>query len=307
MTTSIIYVAADLLDPHPGLDRLMLVPRVAEAIQENARSHKDRVERVEAISESWFAWVEELRTNGVLEPLRIVKRTDSPGYWIADGRHRHAGGIEAGIEKFPAIVVKESDVLPLALATVVGRRHMTKSQRAWLAVLMHPEVASDDRKPGRPSKSLIKKGIKNEDLAVRVGVSLSLIESAVKLYRLLDQYPDFRVRIEPGLHAGVKLQDCLNGLNALVMGTTGPGITHPKIPTGRFSTAWKHESAAAAKWAALTEENRIVLTNDLKSAAKDLPADYLDWKMDILADVLAEMRKAEADADAAVPAALSED
>jgi len=303
----VFQVAGDLLAPHPALERVMLVPAVAASLRANARGHKDRLERVADVSDDWVAWVAELKANGIIEPLRVIKRKDGKGYWIAEGRNRHTGGTEAGIKSFPVIEVTEEDLPKLAVGTVTGRRHWTKSQRAFFAVLMNSEVASGDRKAGRPSKSHTECAISLDPLAGRFGVSSTLLDLAIKLYRLLDQYPDFRDRIEPALWGGTGLQECLNGLNALVMGTTGPGITHPKIPTGRFSTAWKHESAAAAKWAALTEENRIVLTNDLKSAAKDLPADYLDWKMDILADVLAEMRKAEADADAAVPAALSED
>lgn len=309
-------IAADQLELHPALARMMLVPAVAGSLHANARSHKDRLERANEVTADWSAWVEELRTNGIKEPLRVIKRKDAPGYWIGEGRHRYVGGIEAGISSFPVIEVGEDDLMPLAIGTVTGRRHWTKSQRAFFAVITFPQVAAPDRKAGRPSKSRTECGINDgksrtecaislDDLAARFGVSPRLLDLAVELYRGLDQYPAFRDRIEPGLWGGTGLQECLNGLNALITGTTGPGITHPKIPTAKFASAWKHESAAAAKWAVLGEDQRTVLTADLIAAATELPADYLDWKLEVLADVLAEKRKAAAEA-AAVPAPLSE-
>lgn len=298
-------IAADQLELHPALARMMLVPAVAEALHANARSHKDRLQRANEVTADWAAWVEELRTNGIKEPLRVIKRKDAPGYWIGEGRHRFVGGIEAGITSFPVIEVGEEDLMPLAIGTVTGRRHWTKSQRAFFAVITFPQVAAEDRKAGRPSKSHNECAISLDALAARFGVSTTLLDLAVKLYRQLDQYPAFRDRIEPGLWGGTSLQDCINGLNALITGTTGPGITHPKLPTAKFTSAWQHETAAAAKWAALGEDQRTVLTADLIAAATSLPADYLDWKLEVLADVLAEKRKAAAEAEA-VPAPLSE-
>lgn len=311
----VTHLAIEQLYLHPSLERIALVPDASAALLGSHHGDQGRQERGQELAEDWAAWVEEIRQNGVREPLRVIRRPVGeadcrplPGYWVIDGRHRFTGAAQAGKTVLPCIVVEETDANALAAGSVIGRRHWTKSQRAWFAVILHPEVAAEDRKTGRPAKSRTECGVSNGDLASRFGVSLRLIEQAVELYRGLEAYPDFKVRIEPSIWGGAGLGDLVNGLNALISGSTGPGISHPKLPTARFAGAWKHEAAAAAaKWKSLTDDQRIVLTNDLKAAAKDLPADYLDWKLDILADILAEKRKAEAEeAAAAVPAPLSE-
>ena len=95
------------------------------------------------------ALVEDLRKNGLLEPIKL----DKTGEWILDGRHRHQGCPLAGVE--PRYVARdgESSDVEYVLSLNLHRRHMNESQRAMVAAKIREtmslgEVGANLR-PGR--------------------------------------------------------------------------------------------------------------------------------------------------------------
>ncbi len=288
----VIRIPLAKLEMHPALDRIMLLPDAASALSENHHGDKARLEMVDGLAADWAAWVDELRENGVREPLKVVPH--GAGYRVIEGRHRLTGALAAGLDAVPCEIVAEGMLLALAEGTVRGRRHWTKSQRAFFAVIMHPEVADEGRHGGARKatrtecglKSRTECGVSNEAIATRYGVSLRLVELAVELYRLLETYPKFRDRIEPSLWGGASLAGLVQGLRALIDGdggeAGGAGSTVLRHPPMKVASAWASEKAHAANWARLTDEQREILTRKLEIETAQMPADYLAWKLEIL-------------------------
>lgn len=282
-----------LIDLHPALDRIMLLPDAAAALGDLQNGDKAKRERFEGLTVEWSAWVDEIRENGIRETIKVIP---AGGRYLAiEGRHRITAGREAGLETAPCELSDESELLSLAEGTVRGRRHWTKSQRAFFAVIMHPEIATGDRRGsfgnGRSAKNADLKGgldFSAEGLAARYGVSTRLIELAIELYRGLETHPSARARIEPALWSGVGLADAINGLKALESGLTNPGSSNPKLPTARLRKAWDHETAGLSNWDTFTDDQRAMLADDLAAAAKKMPAGYLAWKLEILNTIAAE-------------------
>lgn len=288
--SNVLHLPALSLAMHPLLDRVMLVPDAVGTLRETSRD-KDNRGNADDLDSDWQAWLDEIRENGILEPLRVVLEGDR--HVVIEGRHRLRAAQELGFETVPCILVEIDDLLKYAEGTVRGRRHWTKSQRAWFAVLMHPEIAAEDRKTGRPEKPRTEYGVfSNEDLATRYGISLGLTEVGIWVFRTLEKYSHLRVKYESRLWGGQGLPGLKQGLIAETntAAPTGPGVTIERHPVSKLSKIWTSERAHTANWAKADDKVRAVLAADLRSEAVQLPADYLDWKLEILEAAIAEIR-----------------
>ncbi|MGE0290390.1 MAG: MT-A70 family methyltransferase [Bradyrhizobium sp.] len=100
-----------------------------------------RVERTPQVGVEWhpfadlFPWiegpaykelVEDIRKNGVLEPIVFIGRQ------ILDGRNRYMAARELGIE-YPRVEYEGDDPLSFVIAKNLARRHLTESQRGMVA------------------------------------------------------------------------------------------------------------------------------------------------------------------------------
>lgn len=77
-------------------------------------------------AEQYEALREDIKKNGVREPIRIYKGQ------IIDGKHRQRACIELGIDP-PTKLYRQSDPLHFVISTNLCRRHLTESQRSMVA------------------------------------------------------------------------------------------------------------------------------------------------------------------------------
>lgn len=308
------------LAPHPALARVALVPEVAAWQAANHHGDPARKERAEEQAADWAAWVAEVAAHGIREPLRVVRVADpgegEPAWLVIDGRHRLAAAEAAGLETVPCREADAAELPAVAEGSVTGRRHWTKGQRAFFAVMLHPQVADEEDAKIRQKAKLkagdsrsalnAERGTKEgqvaddtlsaTDLAARFGVSKRLIEDAIWLYRAFASNPIARDRVEPSLWAGASLAGCRQGVAALEDGRTGPGKERPEPSGLSLLTRYRGEHALAAKtFATLTDDQRDLLTLRYRESLADAPPAYLRWQHIQLTAALNELEEAEAE------------
>lgn len=177
---------------------------------------------------------------GIIDPLKVTLSADGTGGKVWDGRHRLEWAMARGKDTVPVIHVSEEVGHKLMEASVIGRRHWTKGQRAYLGVICHPEVAGVAG-AGRPKKSADSIGISNAtELASRLGVSADIIGQAVTLYKAFHapgakansaeaiEAADLKAKYEMSIWAGA-------GLGAVIAGLGGGIATGGK---NRNESGW---------------------------------------------------------------------
>lgn len=225
--------------------RLAVVPMMNDVAAKFLGAAKPDVKRIgkemEEEARALFASLDEL---GILEPIKAYREGRS---WVAvDGRHRlewarkspKAGVRESGT-KVPLIEVSKDEAAQIIEASVIGRRHWTKGQRAWLGVLQHPQVC--EASEGRPSKENADSiGVSTAPaLAARIGVSADTVNQAVTLYRLF-YAPGMSKASAAAIEAAARREKYEHliwggsGLGAIIAGIGGGQATEdkPKAPTG---------------------------------------------------------------------------
>ena len=192
------------------------------------------------------ASTESLDELGIIEPIKAYREKRR---WVAvDGRHRlewakdgaeeKSTGVRVQDPKIPLLEISRKDAEAIIEASVIGRRHWTKGQRAWLGVMQHPEVCEVGE--GRPKNS-DSVGVSQTatSLSSRLGVSADVVSQAVQLYRLF---------FAPGAKSGspeaieaaalkAKYEHLIwggAGLGGVLAGIAGGEATtqKPKAPTG---------------------------------------------------------------------------
>ena len=271
---NVFRVRTDKLDFHP---RLALVP-VLEEIATQVDHHGDpkRKERLERLAGDWSSFVADVGTNGVIEPIKVV-RGHKGRYLVCDGRNRVTGARAAKVGTVPAILVKQDDVDMIVQSTVIGRRHWTKSMKAWLAVLMNPAVV--DNSVGRPEKNSDKIGISRESLAVQFGVSADLIDQACEIHKhcyAKGKQTKVGKVIEPSIWLGASLGGIKSGLGAEV--AAGGQSGKPRKDSGLTGVisglaSIKNKTAGFSTWPA----EQIALFEDR------LPEILAEWDLDFIA------------------------
>lgn len=88
--------------------------------------------------EAYRALVEDIRKNGVLEPIVMLDGA------ILDGRNRYMAAREIGIE-YPVIEYEGTDPLGFVISHNLTRRHLTESQRAMVAAKLAKMPHGGDR------------------------------------------------------------------------------------------------------------------------------------------------------------------
>ena len=243
----------------------------------------DLREKGEELKASLDAQFADLEANGVLDPLPVTCY-DAKGREVApevadpetcfslkgwDGRHRTEWALGKPKELVPVRCVTEAVGKSLLKATVVGRIHWTKGQLAWLAVTLHPQVCQNGE--GRPRKNSHSVGVSADDLAARFGVSSTLIDQAVKIFRCFEQLPTLREKHEPGIWIG-------HGLGAVLAGIPGATTTEDKpkkqiswtTMQGPLSTL-SNVAKSFGKW---STEERDCARDAFANWLKGLPADF---------------------------------
>jgi ParB family chromosome partitioning protein len=113
---------------------------------------------------------ESIRANGVIQPI-TVRRTPT-GYELVVGERRLRASIMAGLETIPAIVrdIQDDALLPLALVENIQREDLDPIERAEAY-----KILIDDY------------GLKQEDLASRVGLDRATVANTMRLLKLPKQ------------------------------------------------------------------------------------------------------------------------
>ena len=247
-------------------ETLAAVPMLGSIAEHYATASKAdlRAEAAEINAAKAALWAT-LDANGIQDAIPVTWMAEAGSkrrYLQAwDGRHRAEWAMARDIKTVPVHHVTEAEGRALLESTVVGRRHWTKGQLAWLAVNLHPAVASIGK--GNPGKSY-SVGLTAGELAARFGVCDALIGQAVNIFRTFAEAPSLRAKYEPGIWLG-------HGLGAVLAGIPGGEITggKPKPASGFRSLA-----------VPLASLNRLALdftkwNEDEKSAARDALTTWL--------------------------------
>jgi hypothetical protein len=175
-----------------------MLPDVAAKFGDAKFHHGDakRRERGQDASETWDAFCREIAANGVLEPIKVtgpggISITDgriwneSAEWQIVDGRHRYEAAKAAGLAEIPVHWVPEDVASRIMEGSLIGRRHFSKSGKAWLAVSIYPQIT--EAKAGNPqfseNENRENKGLAAGDVAKKFGISHALLSQACDLYR----------------------------------------------------------------------------------------------------------------------------
>lgn len=228
-----------------------------------------------------------LDANGIQDSIPVtwmaekVEGQEKPRRFLQawDGRHRAEWAIARERKTVPVHHVTEDEGRALLESTVVGRRHWLKGQLAWLAVNLHPAVAGNTK--GRPGKSdsigntnpekSHSVGLTVDGLATRFGVSATLIDQAVKIYRLFAAAPSLREKYEPGIWLG-------HGLGAVLAGIPGGETTadKPKVPLnyGSFAGPFATMNRLSLQYASWTPDEQSACRDVWTAWIKNLPEDF---------------------------------
>lgn len=176
------WVPLTQLEINPALKIVPMLGQVSQQLMgsSNADSRTTGVEMSEERTAFWTT----LDEQGILEDLKVHREGET--LLVDDGRHRLEWAWARGKTHVPVREVSKEQGEALAEATVIGRRHWTKGQRAYLGVLLHPEVAGGEKRGGdrKSKKKAEEPELTARELAERVGVSADTMEQAIKLYTL---------------------------------------------------------------------------------------------------------------------------
>ncbi len=270
MSRELILTAS--LTPHPILERIATKWDVLDHLQGGKKP--DHVEILEEVRQDWSAFVADVKQRGILEPIKIVEIKGKPV--IVDGRHRWKAALEAEISRVPCERVSIDQALAIMESTMIGRQHLTKGQRAYAAVVLHPEVATEGDKREKAGKAE-PSALNAEGLATKFGVSVRLVEQACKLYRELDKSKTLRAKHEWRVFAGF-------GLGAILAGLAGDTATtdkpKPKAainivqPIASLRTFWQHYSKLGA------EQRDVMIEHGQKTLSEGDP-EFLDFLQEL--------------------------
>lgn len=178
-TVEVLTLPTKSLRVNPNLNKVPMLGTVATSLM-SGKTATARQAGADLSAERDALWAS-LSRDGIIEPIKAHLGSDGI-YIVDDGRHRLEWALSNEAETVPVIVVTEAQGSALVESTVIGRRHWTKGQRAYLGVLLHPEVAGCTR--GQPKKISDSVGILSAtDLAERLGVSPDVVHQAAELYR----------------------------------------------------------------------------------------------------------------------------
>ena len=151
----------------------------------------------------YVALRESVHRNGIVD---AIKMTASHQIIDPDSRERFRAAQAWQLTEIPVQIVPDDQVATVALDTLFHRRHLTKSQRAYLGYPMI-EAAWEESKRRRienmrkgqqlPDPALnAGSGKTSADLAAILGVSQRLLEMARKLHKIYAENPEYRDQTE---------------------------------------------------------------------------------------------------------------
>lgn len=266
-----LVIKLDDLKFHPLLKRVAMLPdlidretKLGNAQGKSRAAHKAIAEEM---SHDFGALVESVSRHGVREKLKVIHTPK--GYQIVDGRHRFEAAVKVAITAYadPARdsiarklakdgiaceLVQENEVIPIIMDAVT-RRHMSKGARAYLAVLLDPSVATEEKRGGDRSKTALNAVLLTaESLAARAGVSVRLVEDAIALYRQFESRGDVRKKFEDAIWVGAGLAKLRAGIEGYLKTGKEPDEEPETEAQARARIAQERVESALKVWTGVT-------------------------------------------------------
>lgn len=216
------------LKPHPLLERVPM----REALSKLMAKDRDHKEAAAEEAEDWRAFCADVKAHGVQEPIRAAL---IGGEWlIVDGRHRWQAALAGELATVPVAQVPGEHAADIILGAIAHRRHLPKSATAYLAVMLHPHIATEAER-GKPSAEKLAEGkVTRAALAERTGISMALLEDAVRTWRHFEDKPAQRKKLEPLVLSGHV------SLGAARAGASGGAATKDKArPEVDYFAPWR--------------------------------------------------------------------
>lgn len=223
-------------------------------------------------SAEFFGFREDVRANGIKDPLRITRAK-----CVVDGELRRLAAVSLRIQRVPCITVPDEEVHTTILRGLVWRRNLTKGQRAYLAV---PELKSVlDEGEMRRHKNLRKgQQIPEADsvgfgktvalLAQELGFSKDLLEQAQWLHKEFAKDASLQSEWEPKI---LDLEDPI-GLGAAKAGIAGEDVDQSNRDLGALRNAFSGFKKTRVFWEKLSTVERQQIKDQWETEVADLPA-----------------------------------
>lgn len=230
----------------------------------------------------WEAW----DAAGEVDAVKAHLDPESDSYILDDGRHRLEWVLARGHETLRVETVTAEEGAKLAEATVIGRRHWTKGQKAYLGVLSHPEVAGGVKHGGNRKKKqddsivLIESG---PALAERLGVCHDTVLDAIKLYILFHapghepdsakgiEAADLKAKYEMSIWAGAGLGGVLAGIGG---GVATKGKPKPASGFHGLEAPLKTLTTLSKSWGKWDDKERGKAAKLITARLKELDPDF---------------------------------
>lgn len=284
------WMPVSKLKINPALNVVPMVSSVASQLMGSTTADgRAAGAEISAERDAFFASLDE---QGILEDLKGHEEDDGT-LLVDDGRHRLEWAIARNETHVPFKRMSREQGEALAEATVIGRRHWTKGQRAYLGVLLHPEVATGEKR-GQHKKSKPEALLTANDLAERLGVSADVVLQAVKLYTLFHapgakkgsaeeiEAADIKAKFEVSIWAGAGLGGVLAGIGGGISTKDKPkpassfhGLEKPLATLSTLSKSWgkwdetersKAKKLITTRLKELDEDFRLALSEALAAA-----------------------------------------
>lgn len=256
---------------------------------------KDDV-RLKANDPRYLAMQAAWREAGTLPPLYTT-----PDGQIVDGRHRYWFAMHERLEEVPCIDVESHEVVTMVIASLAGRNHLTKGQRAYLAIpKLQPafEAARQRRLDILKSGGLMADagGMSIENFAALLGLSREILFQGRRLHEQLEQDTKFDFSADGGGKKKLTLREyfeprILDDANPMSLGDALKGVGYKlsdrRDQSGSLSRAarnshlsrvvswWRQTPRIARHWAALPPEGREEVVARIEKSLEALPVDLL--------------------------------
>ncbi|MCW5559184.1 MAG: ParB N-terminal domain-containing protein [Verrucomicrobiae bacterium] len=242
------------------------------------------------------------RESGVLPPLLVT-----PSGQIVDGRHRFWYAQDDGWDEVPCVEVTEDEIPLVILQGLVGKNHVTKGQRAYLAA---PRLESAFEAAHKRRVAILQSGGKAklpplptiDEMADKLGIGRELLNQSRRIHTIFTEHPKgkaLKKEWEPKILDGEEPM----GLGTVLQGIGGQVATKgdKRKPArnsalNNFLANWRNLTRPAAHWQQWSEIERDQVADGIRKAVVRLHPEVLDV---ITSAIRAERkaRSAEATAD----------
>ncbi len=234
----------------------------------------------------FLALCDDVREAGVREPLKAYlpsqPRSDGKTAVVVDGRHRCRAAQRMQLSTVPVIIVPESEAASIIIATLLHRRHFSKSALAYLAFpfLKSAHEEANARKLANLRKGAVKSGTpivgSVEELADQLGISKRLFQYAAEVHDIFAQDPDYKKFMEPAILSDDPEESV--ALSRVKAGWGGKKSTagKPRVATQQLELFCQGTASLAkfsSYWTKLDPEEQTQARSEIRKTTTKMPAD----------------------------------